>query len=181
MCVYRRFTALLHDEAMEKSAIAKLRILVADPSAYMAGLAASLLRGIGIKSVTEVTDSGAAQIAFSRQRYNAIVIDAALAPLDGVALTRAIRANPDSPNRDTTIILVFSEISQAELIRARDAGVTEFIRKPMSASILDLRLRATLANPRDFVTAPTYAGPDRRRRAVNVKGHNRRKSPQPAP
>jgi len=165
---------------MDKSAIGKLRLLVADPSGYMAGLTASLLRGIGIKNIAELTNSGAARIALARQRYDAMVIDAALTPLGGVALTRAVRTDPDSPNRDTAIILVFSEISQAELIRARDAGVTEFIRKPMSANLLDLRLRATLANPRDFVTVPNYAGPDRRRRAASVKGPNRRGDPQPA-
>ena len=165
---------------MQDPAKARLKILVADPSAYLAGLTGSLLRGIGITTIAEVTASGAAQIALSRGRYDALVVDAALSPLDGVELTRKLRGDPDSVNRDTTIILVFSEISQAELLRARDAGVTEFIRKPMSATVLDLRLKATLANPRAFVTAPAYAGPDRRRRVASVNGPNRRKSPLPA-
>lgn len=165
---------------MDRAAKAKLHVLVADPSAYMAGLTSTLLRSIGVKTITEVNTGGGAQLALGRGRFDAVILDAALTQPDGVALTRKLRTDPDNPNRDTPIVLVFSGISQAQLIEARDAGVTEFIRKPMSANVLDLRLSATLANPRDFVTAPTYAGPDRRRRAVAARGPNRRKPAQPA-
>ncbi len=165
---------------MEQAAKAKLQILVADPSAYLASLTSTLLRSVGIKKITEVADARAAQIALERMRFDALIIDSALAPLDGVALTRAIRTDPHNPNRDTTIVLVFSEISKVQLIEARDAGVTEFIRKPLSATVLDMRLRATWTNPRPFVTAPAYVGPDRRRRTAGVRGPNRRKSPQAA-
>jgi CheY-like chemotaxis protein len=165
---------------MEQVAKAKLQILVADPSAYLASLTSSLLRSVGIKKITEADNSRAVQIALERTRFDALIFDAALAPLDGVALTRAIRTDPHCLNRDTTIVLVFSEISKAQLLEARDAGVTEFIRKPLSAAVLDLRLKATWSNPRPFVTAPAYAGPDRRRRTAGVNGPNRRKDPQPA-
>jgi hypothetical protein len=46
---------------------------------------------------------------------------------------------------------------------ARDAGVTEFLRKPFSAEHIGLRLDAIRKAPRAFVEATDYAGPPRRR------------------
>ena len=46
----------------------------------------------------------------------------------------------------------------------RDAGVTEFVAKPISASALCARIEAVLLRPRDFVRAPAFVGPSRRRR-----------------
>jgi DNA-binding response OmpR family regulator len=51
------------------------------------------------------------------------------------------------------------------VVEARDAGVTEFIAKPLSARTLLNRLNAVIYHPRAFVRTPSYFGPDRRRRA----------------
>jgi hypothetical protein len=51
------------------------------------------------------------------------------------------------------------------VMEARDAGVTEFIAKPLSAKTLLNRLNSVLYQPRAFVRTQTYFGPDRRRRA----------------
>ena len=156
--------------------IAKLKVLVADPNAYMAGLTAAMLRGIGAQTVTEVHDSDAATLALERDQFDAVVIDDTLAPLAGIEVTRKLRAADGAANRLIPVIMVFVEASRARIETARDAGVTEFIKKPMSAAILEARLAAAIANPRPFVTAPAYVGPDRRRRVVDVKGEDRRTS-----
>jgi DNA-binding response OmpR family regulator len=49
-------------------------------------------------------------------------------------------------------------------MEARDAGVTEFVAKPLSARTLLNRLNAVIYQPRAFVRTQTYFGPDRRRR-----------------
>ena len=46
---------------------------------------------------------------------------------------------------------------------ARDAGVTEFLAKPISAKALYQRIVNVVANPRPFIKTKTYFGPDRRR------------------
>jgi response regulator RpfG family c-di-GMP phosphodiesterase len=61
------------------------------------------------------------------------------------------------------------------LERARDAGVHEFLAKPVSASMLYARLQRVIENPPPFVRSDTYFGPDRRRRAVAFTGPDRRK------
>ena len=63
-------------------------------------------------------------------------------------------------------------------------GATEFLAKPISGKLVYYRLRSIVENPREFVEAESYFGPDRRRREMPAAGSNRRendyeyKSPQ---
>jgi two-component system chemotaxis response regulator CheY len=62
------------------------------------------------------------------------------------------------------------------VVGARDAGITEFLAKPISATTLYERILNLAANPRPFIKTKTYFGPDRRR-GVNSSyvGPERRK------
>ena len=51
------------------------------------------------------------------------------------------------------------------VMEARDAGVTEFIAKPLTAKAVIDRVNAVIFRPRPFIRTPTFFGPDRRRRA----------------
>jgi hypothetical protein len=62
------------------------------------------------------------------------------------------------------------------VIGARDAGVTEFLAKPISAKGLYQRILNVVANPRPFIKTETYFGPDRRRNVnASYAGPERRK------
>ena len=62
------------------------------------------------------------------------------------------------------------------VVAARDAGITEFMAKPISANALYQRILNVVANPRPFVKTKTYFGPDRRRNVnPNYVGPERRK------
>jgi len=58
--------------------------------------------------------------------------------------------------------------------RARDAGVTEFLRKPFSAQHVESRPKTIPGAPREFISATAYTGPDRRRRTGTYSGKERR-------
>lgn len=45
----------------------------------------------------------------------------------------------------------------------RDAGVTEFLTKPISTKDLYLRINTCIVNPRQFFRTQSFLGPDRRR------------------
>ncbi len=62
--------------------------------------------------------------------------------------------------------------------RARDMGVNEVIAKPVNIGNVESRIRAVLEQPRPFVAASHYFGPDRRRREdgrKSGKGRRRKK------
>ena len=52
---------------------------------------------------------------------------------------------------------------KSRVTEARDAGVTEFVAKPVKAQTLLTRIEAVILRPRPFVRSPSYFGPDRRR------------------
>ena len=92
-------------------------------------------------------------------------------PLDGIVFTRQIRARLTSPDPYLTIILLsgFTELDRIRV--ARDAGVNEFLAKPVSPEALYGRLTSVVRQPPPYVETGTYFGLDRRRReAVNFNG-----------
>jgi DNA-binding response OmpR family regulator len=54
------------------------------------------------------------------------------------------------------------------VMTARDAGVTEFLAKPISAKALYQRILNVVVSPRPFIRTKTYFGPDRRRNTSNA-------------
>ena len=80
-------------------------------------------------------------------------------------------ANPYVP-----IIMLTGHSEKKRVIAARDAGITEFMAKPISAKALYQRILNVVANPRPFIKTKTYFGPDRRRNVnSNYVGPERRK------
>ena len=61
------------------------------------------------------------------------------------------------------IIMLTGHSDRLRLDAARDRGVTEFLCKPVTARAILSRLEAVILQPRPFVNAAKYFGPDRRR------------------
>jgi hypothetical protein len=74
--------------------------------------------------------------------------------------------------------MVFTEVKAAQLLGARDSGVHEFLRRPVSLGDLERRLDAVSGRPRDWIEAVNYVGPDRRRfnSAADFNGPNKRRT-----
>src|SRR5450432_3857545 len=80
-------------------------------------------------------------------------------------------ANPFVP-----IIMLTGRTQRKNIVKARDAGITEFLAKPFSAKSLYERILNIVVNPRPFIKAKQYFGPDRRRsKGTNYTGPERRK------
>jgi DNA-binding response OmpR family regulator len=85
-----------------------------------------------------------------------------------------VRTDDDSPNMFLPIIMMTGHTERARIFSARDAGVTEFLAKPVTAKSLLMRLTNIIEHPRPFVRAKGYFGPDRRRRSEEYAGPERR-------
>ncbi len=163
---------------MDKTLISKLKVVIAD-DAYMAALTAGMLRNLGVRHIAETSDVSAAWSALKREPMGLLLIDDGLGPVDPLTLVRELRADSSAVNRHIPVLMTFMNADKNRIIAARDAGVTEFLKKPLSANVIGLRLMQALENPRPFVESPVYAGPDRRRRDANVEGPDRRKPQAP--
>ena len=91
-------------------------------------------------------------------------------------LMQMIRQPGANANPYVAMIMLTGHSEKKRVMAARDAGVTEFLAKPISAKALYQRIINVVANPRPFIKTKTYFGPDRRRNTPsNYIGPERRK------
>lgn len=143
-----------------------LNVLVADSNHYMLKIIRTMLRGFGINKIREAQDGAVALEELNTHLIDLVIVDYALTTLDGVELCELLRGAEDSPNRFVPIIMLSAYTEKWRIEAARDAGVTEFLAKPMCANDLYLRLLEVIEKPRPFVRTGRYFGPDRRRQVV---------------
>jgi CheY-like chemotaxis protein len=156
-----------------------LVILIADPSVYLCQLAHSMLRGCANK-VFAVRSSIGVVRTLTEQKIDILICDGMLPPHGGLKLTQAIRRNVNNPNRTVPILVMTSDARENTIKSARDAGANMVVTKPMSPSSLYDRLSWIAFNPRNFIDAPTYFGPDRRFKIEGYPtGVGRRKGDKP--
>ena len=170
---------------MARDTIVKHGVLIADPTPNMASLTAAMLRGFGHQMVTESSDIRQVRGTLALRGFSLIILDEGFGAPGPIELVRQVRTDPQHPNRYTPIIMTAAAPDARLIGEARDAGVSEFLRKPFSASDLQTRIASLDLKPRGFIDAPHYAGPDRRRRQLDVgeadqRGAKADKSPRTA-
>ncbi|MDQ1155611.1 response regulator [Brevundimonas sp. SORGH_AS_0993] len=148
------------------SSLVSLNILLADDSQPMRALIGALLHSAGVRTIREAADGGAAYALLKRHPIDLAIIDFNMLPMDGVAFTQRVRTAPDSPNAYLPIIMMTSHSAASRVFEARDAGVTEFVAKPITAKAVLDRINAAIFKPRPFVRTDAYFGPSRRRRDI---------------
>lgn len=95
-------------------------------------------------------------------------------PTDGASFVRYLRSSPASPNRYIPIIMLTGPTLVDNIQYARDCGVSEILKKPISAKLLCDRIISCIESQRCFITAPTYKGPDRRHRRMDITEDRRK-------
>lgn len=154
----------------------RVRVLIVEDNPHMRRLVRTILTSLGIREVAVAEDGTAAIEALRRFDADIVVCDWEMQPMDGIALAREIRLGDDSPNPYVPIIMLTGHTAVQRVMTARDAGVNEFLAKPVSAAGLYNRIKAIVEQPRQFVRTPDYFGPDRRRRQdPDYDGEERRK------
>ena len=146
----------------------RLRFLVIDDNAHMRRILRTLLHGFGTREVYEAEDGAAGLEAFTHYMPDIVLADWVMPIFDGLELTQMIRQPESKGNPYAPIIMLTGHSEKRRVTVARDAGVTEFLAKPISAKGLYQRILNVVANPRPFIKTKTYFGPDRRRNTSNA-------------
>lgn len=164
---------------MQSYDFSRLSVLVVDDSPHIRRLVRAVLHAIGCRAIHEASDAEAALHALRTHQIDAVILDWMMRPVDGLALTRTIRRGDDVPNPYVPIIMLTGHTTRASILAARDAGVTEYLAKPVTAGGILSRLQMIIENPRPFVRTPSFFGPDRRRKDSSFyKGPERREDIQ---
>lgn len=152
----------------------ELKALVVEDNQHFRLLISTVLHTLGINQVEEARDGADALRLLQSFPADFVIVDWKMEPMDGIGFAHKIRHSPDSPNPFLPIIMVSGYSEAALVAEARDAGVNEFLPKPISARSLIARITAVISNPRPFVRSPDYFGPDRRRAQQPFSGSDRR-------
>jgi two-component system, chemotaxis family, chemotaxis protein CheY len=139
-------------------------VLVLDDNAHMRTILKELLRAVGFLNVKEAADPVEAFELIKSVGIDLVLVDFAMPIIDGVEFTQMLRRSADSPNPFIPIIMITGHSERSRVNAARDAGVNEFLVKPVTARSLIDRINAVVNNPRAFIKCASYFGPDRRRR-----------------
>ncbi len=141
----------------------KLKVLVVDDTKSMRTLIVSVLKALKVGTVLEASNGKQGFDLCRLHNPDIILVDWLMEPINGIELTKQIRNDSESPNRMAPIVLITGYSARPRVEEARDAGVTEFLVKPFTATDLTRRLQHVINNPRNFIDYNGYFGPDRRR------------------
>lgn len=141
-----------------------LKVMIVDDNRHMRRLVKSILTALGVQDVAEAGSGGQAIKRLNDFEADLLIVDWKMSPMDGISFTRHVRNDDDSPNIYVPIIMLTGHTEADRVAEARDAGVTEFLAKPVSALQLFQRIRTIIEAPRQYVRTADYFGPDRRRR-----------------
>jgi CheY-like chemotaxis protein len=145
------------------AALNALQVLLVDDNQHMRAIVAAVLKAAGVKRIREARDGSEALQVLARWQADVVITDFNMAPMDGVEFTRTLRTDPASPNPFLPVIMMTGHSEKSRVEAARDAGVTEFVAKPITARAIFDRLNAVIFRPRPFIQSETYFGPCRRR------------------
>lgn len=156
------------------SALASLKVCVVDADSEMRQMIREALMGLGISQIRECADLSMAQQLIGEFDPDLCIYDWSTGPLDPIAFVKDVRASESDRQSEMRLIMITGNANTRRVIEARNAGVDEFLVKPISLRALHGRLLTLADNPRLFVRTPTYTGPDRRRHSRPFAGPDRR-------
>ena len=141
----------------------KVTFAVIDDNSNMRHLVRTLIISFGARMVYEAEDGASGLEIIESYGPDIVVTDWVMPLIDGLEMTKLIR-NPDGFKFPyTPIIMLTGHSEHRRVIQARNAGITEFLCKPVSAQALYTRIQTIILHPRPFVRSASYFGPERRR------------------
>ena len=113
------------------------RVLVADDSDTMRKIILRSLAGVGINAAVEASDGQQAIDLFRTGEFDLVVTDWNLQLKSGLEVVSEIREQDGK----VPIIMVTSESDKARVMKAIQAGVSEYLVKPFTADTLQEKLQ----------------------------------------
>ncbi len=153
----------------------RLKILVVDDNAHMRKLVVTILQAFGAIQIFEAPDGERAWILLRDANPDVVILDWMMEGMSGLEFVKQVRTSPQTPNPFVPVIMLTGHTHIDHVRQARDAGVNEFLAKPVSVKAILTRLISVIEHPRPYVRTKSYFGPCRRRRGADeYRGPERR-------
>ncbi len=164
---------------MANSRLEELRVLVVDHNPFDCELLKGVLKAIGVGEVTTTLNSDEAFLEIKKGKTSLVLCCWDLEPINGEEFVKAIRAGENGIDPLVPIIMVTGRTEARYVANARDAGITEFVAKPLSVKQLLSKIVEVLDRSRPFVKADGFFGPDRRRKKADKDIKKRKTDNEP--
>lgn len=134
----------------------RTQILLVDDNRHARLFLTQILNAADIEVRQAASGPEALQMLHS-ERFDGIIADMYMQPMDGIALTREIRALSNEVLRNLPIVMASAQASRAVVEGGRAVGVTGFVAKPFTAAAVLTRLESALS-PRKvhYIDAPGH-------------------------
>lgn len=142
---------------------AEVLIACGDPEGLE--ILAQMFAGFGVHTPRRCTTNAEAMVIVGERDVSLVVVDSSLADGDGFDFIRWLR-RCGSPNAWSPTILITGHTTPSQIAKARNAGASFIVRKPVPPMVMMQRILWLLNDQRSFVTSEGYCGPDRRVRAM---------------
>ena len=131
-------------QAFSQECSAKYQVLLVEDNATNRAVALALLNRENIE--TTVAENGAMALELAEsQPFDLILMDLAMPVMDGIKATRAIRSRPGA-NQHTAIIALTANAFAEDKQRCLDAGMDDYIAKPLNVTLFRQKLNQWLGN-----------------------------------
>lgn len=120
-----------------------MNILVVDDFKTMRRIVSNLLMQIGFKNIDEAIDGESALKKISDKTYNMVISDWNMEPMSGFELLQQIRSS-ENEIKTVPFIMITAESKPENIIKAKQAGVNNYIVKPFNVDTLKTKITAVL-------------------------------------
>ncbi|PHQ71948.1 MAG: two-component system response regulator [Sneathiella sp.] len=151
-----------------------LDILFVDDNKNMHLIVKHLLMAMDITKYKSCLNAHNAIKMMQKHPPDIVITDLKMKSMDGLELIERIRKGEGDVDPFVPILVLSGQTEIETVIKARNAGATEFLAKPASVASLYDRLTWMVDNPRPFIKSKKFLGPDRRRAMRGYEGLERR-------
>ena len=121
-----------------------MNVLIVDDYKTMLRIIRNLLKQIGFNSVDEATDGVEALSKLRAGTFGLVISDWNMAPMTGLELLQAVRAEPRL--KTLPFIMITAESKTENVVAAKQAGVSNYIVKPFNAETLQGKIEKVLTH-----------------------------------
>tara|TARA_B100001564_G_C20579836_1_gene642550 strand:+ start:192 stop:581 length:390 start_codon:yes stop_codon:yes gene_type:complete len=122
-----------------------MKILVVDDFKTMRRIVTGLLNQLGFENIDEAIDGESALQKLTECKFDLVISDWNMEPMSGFDMLKNLRGG-DCQHKNIPFILITAESKPENVIKAKEAGVNNYIVKPFNADTLKQKLTAVLGD-----------------------------------
>lgn len=120
-----------------------MRLLVVDDSSTMRRIIRNSLKTLGFEDIVEAENGENALSRLQAEQVDFVITDWNMPVMSGIELVTAMRGNPTL--KATPVLMVTTVAEKDEILKAMQAGVTNYVVKPFDAATLKKKIDQILA------------------------------------